>query len=277
MKNLVAFFVSAGLACGSAFGAGTSEIKVDLRLGGSDFVVGERVRGVVDIANSSPEKVSVGYSNSKDVFFVEVFRAGDMSQLTRLSDSAFVSRFRIDSSEGQKLETFLGDHYSLVESNRYLAKPVLVHNGVRYEGQLRAFDIVDGVKVAAAMQMFSNRKGLQREFELAYWSRNHSEHLFLKAVDSGLGKARWETRDLGPILRIDRPSISILPTGEVIVLHRLNQDQFVRSELWSLPNALEFRMRESVNDPETAGTARVRELYKDGGIKAKENPWWKFW
>ena len=277
MKSHVAFLVLAVFACGAAFGAGTSEIKVDLKLVGSDFVVGERVRGVVDIANSSPEKVSVGYSNSKDVFFVEVFRAGDMSQLTRLSDSAFVSRFRVDSSEGQKLETFLGDHYSLVESTRYLAKPVLVHNGVRYEGQLRAFDIVDGVKVAAAMQMFSNRKGLQREFELAYWSRNHSEHLFLKAVDSGIGKARWETRDLGPILRIDRPSISILPTGEVIVLHRLNQDQFVRSELWSLPNALEFRMRESVNDPETAGTARVRELYKDGGIKAKENPWWKFW
>ena len=65
--------------------------------------------------------------------------------------------------------------------------------------------------------------------------------------------------------------------GEVVVLHRLNKDQFVRSEFWSLPDALEFRMRESVRDPETAGTARVRELYKEGGIKAKDNPWWKFW
>lgn len=275
VRSVVLFLLSLAWAC--ALQAETSEVKVDLKLVGSDFVVGERVRGIIDIANSSPEKVSVGYSNSKDRFFVEVFRAGDMSQLERIAQTPFVSRFRVDTGEGQKLETFLGDHYSLLESNRYLARPVLVHGGVRYEGQFRAFDIVDGVRIAGAVQMFSNRRGLRRDFEVVYWSRNNSEHVFVKALDSGKEKHRWETRDLGPILRIDKPSISVLPTGEVIVLHRLNQDQFVRSEFWSLPDALEFRIRETVRDPETAGTARVRELYKEGGIKAKTNPWWKFW
>jgi hypothetical protein len=51
----------------------------------------------------------------------------------------------------------------------------------------------------------------------------------------------------------------------------------VRSEFWSLPDAIEFRKRESVSDPETAGTARVRELYKESNVKPKINPWWKFW
>jgi len=250
---------------------------VDLKLDGSDFVSGERIRGVVNIANPSPEKVSVGYSNSKDLFFIEVFRAADMSQLTRITKDPFVACFRIDSSEGQKLETFLGDHYALREPSRYLAKPVLVHGGVRYEGMMRAFDVVDGIRLAGAMQMFKNRSGLQREFSLVYWSRNHSEHLFFLAEDSGTSDRKWVTRDLGPILRLERPSLSIMPNGEVVVLHRLNQDQFVRSEFWSLPDALEFRIREAVKDPETAGTARVRELYKEGGIKPKENPWWKFW
>ena len=257
--------------------AETSEIMVDLKLDSADFVTGERIRGVVDIANPSPEKISVGYSNSKDRFFVEVFRASSMQQLTKVSKHAFVANFRIDSSEGQKLEVFLGDHYGLREPSRYLAKPVLVHNGVRYEGAVRAFDVVDGIRLTGAMQMFSNRKGLQREFTLVYWNRNHSEHLFLKTRDMGSSDRLWETYDLGPILRLDCPSISVMPKGEVVILHRLNQDQFVRSEFWSLPNELEFRMREAVRDPETAGTARVRELYKNGGIKAKTNPWWKFW
>lgn len=257
--------------------AETSEIKVDIKLTNSDYVSGELVRAVVDIANSSPEKVSVGYSNSKDRFFVEVYRAGDMYPLSRISESPFVSPFRIESGEGQKLETFLGEHYALRESNRYLAKPVLVHRGVRYEGTVRAFDVVDGVKLVGAMQMFANRRGLQREFSAVYWARGGTEHLFLKAQDVGSSKRCWETRDLGPILRMEKPAVSILPRGEVIVLHRLNADQFVRSEFWSLPNALEFRMREAVGDPETAGTSRVRELYKNGGIKPKENPWWKIW
>ena len=257
--------------------ADTSEIKVNLKLDGSDFVVGERIRGVVDIANPSPDRISVGYSNSQDAFFIEVFRASDLTQLTRTSKHPFVARFRIDSSEGQKLETFVGDHYDLREPSRYLAKPVLVHGGMRYEGAPRAFDVVEGVRVAGATQLFKTRPGLQREFALVYWSRSHSEHLFLSARDAGRSNRHWETRDLGPMLRLENPSISVMPNGEVVVLHRLNQDQFVRSEFWSLPEALEFRMRESVKDPETAGTARVRELYKEGGVKAKDNPWWKFW
>ena len=264
------------LIAGPLFAA-TSEIRVDMKLDGDDFVTGERIRGVVDIANPSPERISVGYKNSKDVFFIEVFRASDMRQLERVSSRPFVDRFRIDSSEGQKLETFVGDHYDLREPSRYLAKPVLVHGGMRYEGAPRAFDVVEGVRVAGATQLFKTRPGLQREFALVYWSRSHSEHLFLSARDTGSSKRHWETRDLGPMLRLENPSISVMPNGEVVVLHRLNQDQFVRSEFWSLPDTLEFRIREAVQDPETAGTARVRELYKEGGIQPKENPWWKFW
>lgn len=277
MKWRLGFLAAACAAFAQAVFASTAEIRVDLVLNWSDFVAGERVRCVVDIANASPETISVGYPDSKDRVFVEVYRAGDMSQLDRTSKAPFVSRFRLESGEGQKLETFLGDHYDLRETRRYLAKPVLVHDGYRFEGAPRAFDVVDGVKVAGAMQMFATRKGLQREFSLVYWSRNHSEHVFLKANDSGVSSRRWETRDLGAMLRIEPPTISVLPTGEVVVLHRLNQDQFVRSEFWSLPKALEFRVRETVQDPETAGTARVRELYREGGVKPKENPWWKFW
>lgn len=257
--------------------AETSEIRVDLRLDASEFVSGERVRGVVNIINSSPAKISFGYANSKDVFFIEVFRAEDMTALTRLVRSPFVARFRIDSSEGQKLETFLGDHYALHESRRYLARPVLVHDGTRYEGQYRAFDIVEGVKIGSAMQLFANHKGLQREFSLVQWSRKRAEHLFLRARDTGSRSCVWETRDLGAILRIDNPSVSVLPSGEVIVLHRINQDQFLRTEFWSMPDALEFRERETVRDPETAGTARVRELYKENSVKPKPHSWWKFW
>ena len=264
-------------ALGTSLFAETSEIKVDLKLGGSDFVAGERIRGVVDIANPSPDKISVGYSNSEDRFFVEVFRASDLRQLPQANETPFVARFSLNSSEGQKLETFLADHYGLREPSRYLAKPVLVHGGVRYEGAMRAFDIVEGIKLTGALQLFKNRKGLQREFSVVHWPRNNTEHLFLKAADSGTSSRKWHTRDLGPILRIENPSLSVMPNGEVVVLHRLNQDQFVRSEFWSLPDALEFRVREAVRDPETAGTARVRELYKEGGIKPKQNPWWKFW
>ena len=258
--------------------AATSEISVDFKLDQIDFVLGERVRGVVDIVNLSPETVDVGSVGSQDRFFIEVYRAHDMSQLEKISKGAFIAAFDLKPNEGQKFETFLADHYGLGYIGHYLAKPILVHRGTRYEGQSRAFDIVPGMKVSSALQLFSNRDGLKREFDLLSWSRKGSEHLFLSAKDVEPEERRWRTIDLGTMMKITKPSVSILPSGEVIVLHRFDSDNFVRSELWSVPQGIEFIGHELVRDPETAGSERVKELYKEsGGIQPDDRPWWKFW
>ena len=272
--------VFAVLALGWATGlfAETVEISVDLKFDNIDYVAGERIRAIVEVANSSPESVSVGYPSSKDILFVEVFHSGSMVQLEKIGKGAFVSRFSLESNEGQRLETFLGDHYSLRTVGKYLAKPVLLHGGIRYEGQLRAFSVVPGMKVASALQMFKNVEGLRREFELLSWSRKNTEHLFLAAHDEGPVSRKWTTTDIGPLMRFRKPSLSVLPTGEVIVIHCWDRDRFRRSEFWSLPDALELNKGEFVRDPETAGSERVKELYKEsGGVKPVARPWWKFW
>ena len=276
MKTMLLFYAAA-LAALRIF-AETVEISVDLRMDSIDYVSGERIRAVVDVANSSPNKVSVGYLDSADSLFVEVCGSGGAEQLEKTGKGAFVSRFSLNPNEGQKLETYLGDHYPLRTVGRYLAKPVLVHGGMRYEGQLRAFSVVPGMKVGSALQMFKNVEGLRREFELLSWSRRNTEHLFLAARDEGAATRRWTTVDLGPLMRFRKPSLSVLETGEVIVIHCCDRDRFRRSEFWSLPDALELHKREFVRDPETAGSERVKELYKEsGGVKPVARPWWKFW
>lgn len=258
--------------------ADTSEISIDLKLDEMDYVSGERIRGVIDVQNMAPAPVSVGYRDSRDRLIVEVFRSSDMLQLERMSRHPFVASFLVRANEGQKLEVYLGDHYALREPSRYLARPVLIHAGMRYEGQYRAFDVVPGMASTSALQMFSNREGLSREFSLVHWMRRGREHLFLTAKDTGTSTKRWVSTDIGPMMKITKPTISIMPSGEVIVLHRSGPDQFVRSEFWSLPDALELRSRMSVQDPETAGQNRVQEMYKEsGGVKATPRPWWKFW
>lgn len=265
------------LALGLLLAASMTEITVDLKMDNVDYVSGERIRAVVDVANASTEKISVGYSNSEDGLFVEVFRSKDKLQLELLSSGNFVSRFRVDSNEGQKLETFLGDHYALRETGKYLAKPVLVHGGMRFEGQTRAFSVVPGMKVATALQLFKNEEGLRREFELLTWSRKNIEHLFLTAHDEGTKNRKWTTYDLGTTMRLTKPTISVLPTGEIVVLQRSDRDHFLRSEFWSLPNAFVFDNHSIVQDPDVAGSERVKELYQESGVAPKVNPWWKFW
>ena len=276
--RLSTFLLLAAVAMVRPGFAETSEIMVNLKLDNVDYVVNERIRAVVDIVNLSPDTINVGLPDSPDRFFVEVYRARDREQIEPAVKTPFVADFLLESNEGQKLETFIGDHFALKTTGRYLAKPVLVHGGTRYEGQPRAFDVVPGMAVASALQMFSNHEDLRREFELVYWNRKGRDHLFIKTKDFGAGEKSWATIDLGAVMKITKPTVSILPTGEVVVFHRVDADNFLRSEFWSVPQGLEFHSRNVVQDPETAGANRVRELYKEsGGIKPKENPWWKFW
>ena len=254
----------------------TTEIAVKLVPDRREYIVGERIRAVVDVANSSADSIDVGKPGSADILRLELYRARDMASRDRVGRKPFVAPFLLHSSEGQKLETFIGDHFALNEPMRYLARAVLVHDGARFESSLVSFDVVPGMRVGGAMQMFSNKPGLKRIFELAYWSRGQREHLFLKAHDES-GRI-WRTTDLGVLLRITDPKISVMPNGEVVVLHRATQDQFMRSVFWSLPDALDFRKQEPMVDPDIAGSQRMRDLYMEsGGVTPVKKAWWKFW
>ena len=201
-----------------------------------------------------------------------------MKPFEKLSSHPFVAAFTLQSGEGQKLETCLGDHFALTEETRYLARAVLLHQGVRFESALKMFTLVPGLACGSALQLFKNRPGLTRELELVHWGRNRMEHLFLKVRDTGCTSRRWTTADLGVVIRVTPPKLSVLPSGEVITLHRATQDAFIRTVFWSLPGAFEFQEHEQLVDPDVAGVARMKELYREsGGVDPVRKAWWKFW
>lgn len=279
MKKIFSAVLCSLFALASATAANLSEISIDIKMDEGQYVLGESIRGVVDVKNVSPKTLRVGYADSSDKVILEVFRASDMKQLQRKKNSgAMVSEFTLKTNEGQKLEALLGDHFVLTESRRYLVRPVLIHNGFRYEGAYRVFEIVPGIEIANAMQMFSNSVGKERRFALLQWARRGVDHLFLAACDEG-GKVRsLGTTDIGAMIKATAPTISILENGMVIIIHRNGVDTFVRSEFWSLPSVLKLKSRMLVADPATAAQNRVRELYKEsGGVKPTARPWWKLW
>ena len=271
---------AAALAAAAAFhaAAATSDINVNLKLDAVDYVSGERVRAVIEVQNITPDTISVGFPDSKDKLFVEIFKASNMEQLSDIGKRGYTARFRLKANSRKRLETHLGDHYALDVPRRYLARPVLIHDGNRYVGDYRAFDIVPGMAITEAMQTFANKPGLSREFELVHWTRGGKEHLFLKSRDEGPAPRKWETYDLGNLVRVKKPVIAIQPGGKVFVMHRFDPDNFVQSEFWSMPEMLYFKDRSLVEDPETAGQSRVKEMYEGaGGVKPIDRPWWKFW
>ena len=255
-----------------------AEIRVDLRLDQSVYVIGESVRGVVNVRNLSPEIIHCNEAlGAPDKMLIEIIRASNHEELDKLTKTPITCSFLLKANEGQKMEVRLADHFPLRQQGKFLARPVLVHDGSRYEGQYRAFDLVPGIEMASALQLFSNRPGQKRRFRLMRWTRNGTENLFLTSQDEGTSTRQWATWDLGAVMKSTPPIISISKDGRVVVIHRLGPDDFVRSEFWSLLDRLEFRSVERVADPETAGQNRVRELYKGESVAPAHRPWWKFW
>lgn len=255
-----------------------SLLRVELQLDESSYVVGERVRAMVEVKNLSASQVVAGREDLPDRLLIELFHRGDSTQIDPLGDGSPVGPFKLAANQGVRLETFLAEHFPLSRPGSYFARAVLVHDGVRYEGEYEAFDIVDGMHVAVAQQLFSNRPGLTRTFELLRWSRKGAEHLFVSARDEGVRERKFVTTDIGPVLRSQKPVISIMPDGRVVILHRNGPESYLRSEFWSMSDALEIRTRENVPDPEIAAHNRMREIYNEaGGVKPVDRPWWKFW
>ena len=56
-------------------------------------------------------------------------------------------------------------------------------------------------------------------------------------------------------------------------------DRLSQSAMRTLQAPAEYMpLSERVQDPETAGQAKVQELYDSaGGVKPIDRPWWKFW
>lgn len=275
-KSIVIVGIFAAVVAGAADRLTELTVKLDMQKG--DYIEGERIKAVVDVANASPDPIDARGRDAPDRLILELYRASDRFQFKKTSDKPYAEPFALLSGEGQLLDVYFAEHFPIVASTRYFARAVLVHKNVRYESSLKSFNVVPGLRCGGAVQMFSNKEGLRREFELVHWGRDQVEHLFLKAKDSGISTRIWTTVDLGIFLSATRPKVSVLPTGEVVTLHRTTQDAFIRTEFWSLPDAFEFNTHELMLDPDVAGAERVKELYKEsGGVEPVKKAWWKFW
>lgn len=275
MRNL--FFAFFALF---AFGAAAQEMSVHLDTRWSQFIVGEPVTIDLELINITRTKLFENPTNRNCSLFIEVSKAQSSSNWIKpFNRNPVFGSFSVNPGKRLKRTAELDKFFPLLDEGKYLVRAVLVFEGIRYESRLSSFDVVGGIKLQDGIQMFSNRKHLKRTFHLVYWTRNQTEHLFLKIQDDP-GKKIWDTVDLGVVLRTEAPKLDIAPNGEVTVLHRATQDAFLRAVIWSLPDSLEIVERDQLLDPAISASQRAKSLYTemvDDKKDDRERPWWKFW
>ena len=259
--------------------AWAQQVDVTLTLAYTVYVTGEPVLVQLEALNATRDQIDVGSAGAKDAVLVEISKGGRYNEVAPYNAAPLVSAFKLNPGQPFQKKIELDKWFPLVEAGQYIARLVIVHDGMRYESAKKSFDVVPGIPVKEAIQMFVKRQNQKRMFRLVHWNRNQTDRLFLRIEDEPGGKI-WDSLDLGVLLRTAEPKIDISPEGEVTVVHRSTQDAFIRTVIWSLPESVEVAERNQLLDPEISASQRVRSLYgemSEDGKKDVKKSWWKFW
>ena len=259
------------------------EMSVVLTPSQRQYVVGEAIEARFEIINVTHDVLSVATNGAPDLLIVEASfgaNAATREALVPFNAEPYCGAFNLNPGKRLVRTAELDKWFPMLKEGKYFVKAVLVHNGIRYESRVKSFDIVGGIRVGEGLQMFSQHKNLKRTLRLVYWNRNQMERLFLRIWDEP-GHRIWDTIDLGMLLRTTDPRLDISPEGEVTVVHRATQDSFLRTLIWSMPEAIDVMERNPMIDPEISATERAKALYNDSAAESKEGrdskPWWHLW
>lgn len=267
MKTLSILLFSSFCVCTELLSAPIAPIDLDFDFAVCDYVVGEPVQATLKIRNQSTRQITLGIPGSPEALRLEIRQLKDRDLIESAAGGNIItSAVTLKPGDLYEKNFTCNELYDLSVPGKYLVNVVTVAFDQQYESKPRILNVVPGIPLKKATQMFSSNPGLQRTFSLVTWRRNEYDSLFVRIQDTPTGKI-WNTIYLAPILRQNDPRIDVAPTGEITILHRSSQYYYQRTLLWSLPNEVLIRARDLLRDPDNAMAARLNNLETD--IKAE--------
>ncbi len=238
-------------------------VSVGLALDASSYVLGENINVRVLVRNNTPQPLTLGKGDQPSGVF-EVTRANDTQRrnLARDPRGCLPRPLTLKPGEERVFDLNLTVAANLREQGKYFVAFGAIVNGIRYDTQLKAIDIVPGGVILEGTQLFANDPKRQRHLTLVRWPRGHIDRLFLRVEDTPDGR-RFPTVMLGAYLPLVKPKLNIAPNGEIVLLHRATPDYYVRNVFWSLPGEFVRRSTQDLLDPATADAARLNGLRGD--------------
>lgn len=238
-------------------------VSVGIAFEHSSYVLGEDIPVRVLVKNNTTSDLTLGSGNAPSGLFVVSKTTDPQRQnLARDPKGCLPKPLTLAPSEERVFDLNLTQAVTLSETGKYFVSFGAIVNGMQYETKIKALEIVPGTIVAEGTQLFKNNPNLQRHFTLVRWPREHVDRLFLRIEDSPT-RQFYPTVMLGAYLPLVKPRMNIATSGEVTILHRATPDYYMRNVLWSLPTEVVRRSSQSLLDPATADTARLKGMQKD--------------
>lgn len=233
--------------------APAQRVAMELRTRQSSYVAGEPVMVQLQIENHGAQPIVIGSHEAfRDNRILFEIRGRRQDPLTALRERRIVEDLDLEHGEATTLEIDLAEWYPLLETGRYYLTAVLIHNDRRYAADSRVVEIVPGIELARLTQVIRGPRLIERDFTLVYWARGGREDAFLRTRDRPTGDT-WTTLSLGPIVRVNPPSLRLEGEDGILVTHQATRDvtlvSLIRSDSEGPKLVEQRRIADSVSAP----------------------------
>ena len=256
-------------------GMALAQMDVDVTLDQSAYIVGEPVRADVRIVNRATTPFGVGPETQfgQNGLWFEVRDNARESLSPLRPKTPMLAELMVLPGESHAVAYELDEWYPMRKTGRYIITAMVRRDDRRYESARRAIDVVPGLEIRSAIQLFADRPNEQRKLALVYWMRRQAEFLFLRVTDSP-GERTCTTLELGRLLRTTPPTIEISPEGEITVVHRATQDIFLKTRVRSTAAGIDLLGQERIVAPQTIATMKTQLLMATPPKAAQKRHWW---
>ena len=220
--------------------AGIAEIRVMVRFEHSDFLVNEDVHALVALYNGQDVPLRICGEKDKGcaqlTFLIEP-TANEW--LKKHRKGPIIKGIDIDPGRDREMVVELTRWYNLATEGRYMVRAVLHKDGKMITSPKTVVEIVPGIELKKTSRSVAGYDELIRTYSLRYWKRGRLEVLFLSIDEEPTG-INYGVFELGPLLRVQAPSLSVSRKGRVEIRHQRSADCFVRTKLQSGRHRVEF-------------------------------------
>jgi hypothetical protein len=263
------------LAGSSAF---AQSLDLQLKLNTGTYIIGEPISASLTLNNGTTSDFSSRPPLGDDILMLEITDA-QRELLSPTTKTSNLQQVTVLSGDTWSDTAVLDQCFPLRKPGRYFVTLAALQENQRFTSLRRVFDVVPGLEIKSALQLFSGGEVNSRRFSLVYLARDQREFLFLRIQDTPDYRS-WETLRLGSLLRTSDPRLDIAPDGTVTILHRATQDVYLKSIIKSRPETIEFVTQEQLIDPASSAQQhlepfQVMALERQKAANNKKS-WWRF-
>ncbi len=255
-----------------------AQMAVDMKLSQSVYMLGEAIRADVAIVNhaTTPFQIGEGPGRQNGISFRITDSRRDVLASSQPRE-AMIAKLLLGGGETHKAAFELDEWYPMGKPGSYLVMAQVRRDDRLYESASRAIDIVPGLEMMSAIQLFADRPDFQRKLTLVYFMRRQAEYLFLRITDTP-GDRTWTTLELGQLLRTTPPTLEVAADGVATIMQRATQDVYLKTRVKSTATGVELLGQEQLLDKravESISSQQARML-ESSNKKKSSSGWWPF-